>query len=380
MTKYTTLEVPDGQPLAALRGFLRGLLEQKIVDALLVPQPVPPGDSLVQTLVRDAALLERADPIYPLMPVQSARLVSRVSAANPGGKVGVVLKPCELRATVELAKLKQVDMAHIVTISLDCLGTYEVTDFVALARALGDVAAPSVEALTKAKDGAVIPHDGYQFRPVCRICEQPVPTNADIAIGLLGVDTGREILIESSKFQVPSFTLERATWNVEHRTISARSTAINRLVAERTAARDARFAELRAAVTDVPGLLAQFATCLRCYNCMEACPICYCKECIFKTATFDHTSESYMRWAGRKGAVRMPTDTLLFHLTRLNHMVASCVGCGACTNVCPSDIPVGEIFRTVGQKVQAMFDYVPGRSLDEPLPLATFKENELLAL
>jgi formate dehydrogenase subunit beta len=113
---------------------------------------------------------------------------------------------------------------------------------------------------------------------------------------------------------------------------------------------------------------------------MVACPICYCKECIFKTATFDHASESYMRWAGRKGAVRMPTDTLLFHLTRLNHMVASCVGCGACTNACPSDIPVGEIFRTVGQKVQAMFDYVPGRSLDEPLPLATFKENELLSL
>jgi len=90
MTNYATLPT-DGQPLAALRGFLRGLLEQGIVDALLVPQPVLPGDSLVQTLVRDAAMLERADPIYPLMPVQSARLVSNVSATNPGGKVGVVL-------------------------------------------------------------------------------------------------------------------------------------------------------------------------------------------------------------------------------------------------------------------------------------------------
>ncbi len=379
MTKYATLEVPDGQPLVALRGFLRGLLEQKIVDALLVPQPVLPGDSLVQTLVRDAALLERADPIYPLMPVQSARLVSNVSAVNPGGKVGVVLKPCELRATVELAKLKQVDMAHIVTISLDCLGTYEVTDFVALVRALGDVSAPSAEALVKAKDGAVIPHEGYQFRPACRICEQPVPTNADIALGLLGVDTGREILIGVGE-RLGDVVWDKMGLMPTAENPSSRSAAINRLVAERTAARDARFAELRAAVTDVPGLLAQFATCLRCYNCMVACPICYCKECIFKTATFDHASESYMRWAGRKGAVRMPTDTLLFHLTRLNHMVASCVGCGACTNACPSDIPVGEIFRTVGQKVQAMFDYVPGRSLDEPLPLSTFKENELLAL
>jgi formate dehydrogenase subunit beta len=379
MTKYTTLEVINGQPLVALRGFLRQLLEQKIVDALLVPQPVLPGDSLVQTLVRDVALLERADPIYPLMPVQSARLVSNVSAVNPGGKVGVVLKPCELRATVELAKLKQVDMTHIVTISLDCLGTYEVTDFVALVRSLGDVSAPSAEALAKAKDGAVIPHDGYQFRPACRICEQPVPTNADLTLGLLGVDTGREILIGVGE-RLGDVVWDRLRLMPTAENPSSRSAAINRLVAERTAARDARFAELRAAVTDVPSLLAQFATCLRCHNCMVACPICYCKECIFKTATFDHASESYMRWAGRKGAVRMPTDTLLFHLTRLNHMVASCVGCGACTNACPSDIPVGEIFRTVGQRVQAMFDYVPGRSLDEPLPLATFKENELLSL
>ncbi len=378
MTKYATLPT-DGQPLAALRDFLRQLLEQGIVDALLVPQPVPPGDSLMQTLVREAALLERADPIYPLMPVQSARLVSRISATNPGGKVGVVLKPCELRATVELAKLKQVDMAHIVTISLDCLGTYEVTDFVALARALGNVATPSAEALSRAKDGAVIPHDGYQFRPACRICEQPVPTNADLTLGLLGVDTSREIVIGVGE-RLGDVVWDRMGLMPTAENPSSRSTAIDRLVAERTAARDARFAELRAAVTDVPGLLAQFATCLRCYNCMEACPICYCKECIFKTATFDHASESYLRWAGRKGAVRMPTDTLLFHLTRLNHMVASCVGCGACTGACPSDIPVGDIFRTVGQKVQAMFDYVPGRSLDEPLPLATFKENELLSL
>jgi formate dehydrogenase subunit beta len=379
MTKYGTLEIIDGQPLVALRGFLRQLLEQGIVDALLVPQPVPPGDSLVQTLVRDAAMLERADPIYPLMPVQSARLVSNVSAVNPGGKVGVVLKPCELRATVELAKLKQVDMAHIVTISLDCLGTYEVTDFVALARASGDVSAPATEALIKAKDGTVAPHDGYQFRPACRLCEQPVLTNADLALGLLGVDTGREIIIGVGD-RLGDVVWDRLGLMPTAENPLARTAAIDRLVAERTAARDARFAELRAAVTDVPSLLAQFATCLRCHNCMVACPICYCKECIFKTATFDHASESYMRWAGRKGAVRMPTDTLLFHLTRLNHMVASCVGCGACTSACPSDIPVGDIFRTVGQKVQAMFDYVPGRSLDEPLPLATFKENELLAL
>jgi formate dehydrogenase subunit beta len=81
-------------------------------------------------------------------------------------------------------------------------------------------------------------------------------------------------------------------------------------------------------------------------------------------------------WAGRKGAARMPSDTLLFQLTRMNHMVSSCVGCGMCESACPSDLPLALIFRAVGQRVQQLFDYSPGRSLEDELPVATFKEDE----
>ncbi len=73
----------------------------------------------------------------------------------------------------------------------------------------------------------------------------------------------------------------------------------------------------------------------------------------------------------------MPTDTLLFHLTRLNHMVMSCVGCGLCQEACPNDIPLLRIFRLVGKRVQEVFEYVPGRSLEEELPLSVFREDEL---
>jgi len=38
---------------------------------------------------------------------------------------------------------------------------------------------------------------------------------------------------------------------------------------------------------------------------------------------------------------------------------------------------VFRLFRLVGFRVQKLFDYVPGRSLDEELPLVTFKEAEL---
>jgi hypothetical protein len=35
------------------------------------------------------------------------------------------------------------------------------------------------------------------------------------------------------------------------------------------------------------------------------------------------------------------------------------------------------VFRLAGRDVQALFDYVPGRSAEEPIPVATFREEEL---
>ena len=72
----------------------------------------------------------------------------------------------------------------------------------------------------------------------------------------------------------------------------------------------------------------------------------------------------------------MLADTMLFHLTRLSHMAVSCVGCGMCTSGCPAELPVGLVFRAVGRSLQELFDYLPGRDVEEPLPLITFREDE----
>ena len=108
-----------------------------------------------------------------------------------------------------------------------------------------------------------------------------------------------------------------------------------------------------------------------------ACPVCYCKECVFNTDVFDHDSYQYMAWAQSKGVLKLPVDTLFFHITRLAHMSLSCVGCGQCSNACPNDIPVMELFALVAGDSQAAFDYRAGCDPDEALPLSEFKENEL---
>ena len=107
-----------------------------------------------------------------------------------------------------------------------------------------------------------------------------------------------------------------------------------------------------------------------------ACPVCYCKECVFVTDVFNHEPAQYLRWAQRKGAVKMPTDTVFYHLTRLTHMSTACVGCGQCSNACPNDIPVMELFRLVAHRTQEAFAYEAGRNVAEKPPLSEFKEDE----
>lgn len=368
---HYTLEVEDSA-LKTMTAFLRGLLEKGVVDALLAPRRTPSGDNVVQTLFADPAKLNNIDPIAPVLPVSSAKLVSDLTKTGPGGRLGAVLRSCEVRALIELVKLKQASLDNVLLIGVDCLGTYEMNDYAELAASSnGDL---STELLARAKEGRIAPHADHQFRVACQICEYPIPQGVDLALGLIGIDTSKEILVTASDELAEKLRLSPAEMP------AGRQEAVERLVAERTAERDRRFAEFRQRVTDVPSLLAEFSRCIRCHNCMVACPICYCKECIFRTATFEHASAQYFRWASRKGSVRMPTDTLIFQLTRLNHMVTSCVGCGMCESACPNDLPIATIFRAVGQKVQALFDYVPGRSLDEELPVATFREDELTSL
>jgi formate dehydrogenase subunit beta len=81
--------------------------------------------------------------------------------------------------------------------------------------------------------------------------------------------------------------------------------------------------------------------------------------------------------ADKRGGIALPTDKLLFHLGRMSHMNLSCIGCGACEDACTMDVPVAQIFNYMAEKIQQMFNYVPGRKTDERIPVLTYQEDEL---
>ncbi len=348
------IEAGDGDRQGALRTLLQAVLASGVVDALLVPLRHPEGDAVVPALVKDLAQLDQADPLAPVLPVNGARLVSMLTRRSPRPRIAAVLRNCEIRALIELVKLQQASLDGLVLIGIECTGTYEVADYAQIARG----ADPSA----------------FSLRMACQMCEYPVPERAAIVVHQIGVESAPGLCVEAGEEWGPRLGLGPAS------DPDVRREALQGLLAARSANRDRLLREVEQRTSSPAGLAAFFSACIRCHNCMTNCPICYCQTCFFKTDVFDHDPMQLVARAARKGAVRLPADNLLFHLTRMNHMSTSCVGCGLCTSACPAGIAVGSAFRAAAARTQPLFDYVPGRSPDEAPPVRTFEVDELAEL
>lgn len=369
----SVIPVDKGDALGAVRGFLRRLIAKGVVDAVLVPMETRSG-TITPALVADADLLEKANPLAPVLGLNSAPVAGHVSARIPRGRIAVVLRSCEMRALVELTKLRQADLADLVTVGIDCLGTYDVPVYNALRGGDGSQGCDLGDLLASAATGDLAPQEGYAFRDACGMCEKPHADGTDIRLELFGADLSRTIPVTLPDAIDQTLGLPAIGTEAEDRD-ARRTEVIARVVSARTKARDARFGEILGRLS-AEGIEGVFAACVRCHNCMSVCPACYCRTCLFRSQTFEHEPMQFLKWARRKGAFRLPADTILFHMTRLNHMALSCVGCGMCTSGCPADIPVGAVFRAIAHHLQAVFEYEPGRDVEEPLPTITFREDE----
>lgn len=372
--KKTIFLVKNNDVLKSLRTFLKQLLESQFINAVLVPKMLPSGDGYVQSLIKKPAMLADTNPIAPTMAVQSAQILSELTSSGIASRIGVVLKPCELRAVIELAKFLQVNLDNIVTIGVDCPGTYEVKEYAELNEQERIIATQNL--INDISKGETSANDTIAIREACRICEYPVPLNADITLGLLGSNPSKEIAVFVSE-TLEKELAEKLSLDLKEDGNSDRENAIKATIGKRKEARDRLLSEMNEKVNGLDKLLETFSTCIRCHNCMNVCPICYCKECVFKSSVFEHRSDQFLNWSDRKGAVRMPSDTLIFHLTRLTHMATSCIGCGMCDSACPSKLPVSRLFNLIGKELQEMFEYVPGRNIEEEAPVSGFREEEL---
>jgi len=115
--------------------------------------------------------------------------------------------------------------------------------------------------------------------------------------------------------------------------------------------------------------MKEFDRCIRCYACRQACPACYCFECV--------AEQLDPQWMGI--AIDL-SQKQFFHVMRAYHLAGRCAGCNACEEACPMGIPLSLLNRKIAREVEAMFGYRAGQDATTVPPLATFKKEEELPL
>jgi formate dehydrogenase (coenzyme F420) beta subunit len=109
----------------------------------------------------------------------------------------------------------------------------------------------------------------------------------------------------------------------------------------------------------------EFARCIRCYACRQACPLCYCEQCLVEknqpqwVPSSPHTMGNY-----------------LYNVHRAFHLAGRCTLCGACEEACPMRIPLGLLNKKLAQEIRDHYAYEAGYDHTAPPPLASFRTDD----
>ncbi len=367
MTKVLRI---DKSAEEGLKELLRFLLESGKVKGVLTLRKMGEYGAISYSLITNLGDIDSTLPLFPLMPVnlgqQLSLLTLQEAATEP---IAAVLRPCELRAFVELVKREQGSLENFLLISSTCGGVYPLEMVVE-----GSIEKKLPQYWEAIKQGEAAP----DIRLACKADEYFVPYTADMTVSLLGnKDIDKETVIFMNTEKGEGFAKGIPGKFTEEELDSA---MIERIRSKRKAEKEKLSDEVELKNLGIDEVTKTFSRCIGCRNCSKVCPVCYCHVCFFETETSEHGLVYYETELEKMGYVNMLSDTIFYHLVRLFHVSASCVGCGLCADVCPANIPLWAISLKVGDAVQKAFDYLPGKDIEEGLPFTTFAPEEFAGI
>ncbi len=307
MTTHWLLQT-HAQPLATIQNFLTRLFGRADVVGMIAPIR-PPGTSQVEArFVQTAAALRHVDPFAPVMRCNAAKLAAELAQEHPTDRLGAVLRPCEIRALVELDRREGFDFSRFLIVGVDCVGTFPVEDYAARASFAGGADALTNEVLQFARSGGL---GVNRYRVACQMCDTHMPEGVDLILNVFGLATHEMLLVTVRKDAlIDQLGLAEITdgpadpahvW--EH--VQAHNVVTARRVRNRERFMQALPQTLPRNLTDLAVHLATRATC---HECFKACPL---VDTSLNLGSSDEAAVQLSRW------------------------LDSCVECGMCEQACP---------------------------------------------
>ena len=367
----------------AVTALWKHALESRMVDAVLV---VTRGVDLYDAkpvLVTDPAKLKDTAGSLHCGTLLIPKLIKKYLGGSGNMKLGVTVKGCDAMAFYELAKRKQINLDNIIMIGVNCGGSVSPVPARKMIADKYGVDPNDVHKEEIDKGQFIIEYEGghkgismdeleeagYGRRSNCRRCKMKVPRQADLACGnwgVIGPRAGKATFVEVCSEKGANLLdgamkkgiLATEAANPKGLEIRGKVEGAMLKLGEKWRKKD--FEGLGQGKDRLKKILQETSRCIKCYQCIDQCPICYCVDCTTKNPVYVPPGE-------------LPV-AFMFHLIRYAHIADSCVNCGQCEEVCPAEIPNALFMHAQQVELEKMFGHTPGLNME--LPLMAFVEEK----
>ncbi|MFX1311441.1 MAG: Coenzyme F420 hydrogenase/dehydrogenase, beta subunit C-terminal domain [Promethearchaeota archaeon] len=345
---------------------LKALLKEKVVDKLIGAElRINKKTGEIDRFTVQPKLVEKEEDIkdFPLSPLiafgyartdSASKYLHKSVAGAMNEKVGLIARPCDTRALIELAKIRQVKLDNLFIIGIEDRGMLpnagremrkikDVDPAKIIKEKVGD------KGLTvQMEDGSTKELD-LSVAENCLRCYRKIPVIADVTVSDLGIpidsdeiilkvysDKGNDIVEKSGigKKKLPDKIKKEHTDKYNEIIVNAKEKRVKDLEEWKKLSQEEKIAEL--------------LKCTMCNTCIRGCPVCYCVDCILMKKRKDKT-----------------IDNATYQLTRVAHVADRCVECGNCDNNCPQNLPLSLYFQSLNEAFKNKFKYEAGMSLDD---------------